>query len=114
MNEAREYNGKRFITGRMFLMHKQRYDNLFPITGPACKDSTLRWEEVMSCESCRFNLKRASLNEAGRGWHLDFPAPAGPELEKALNLVESGVAVQASCFLIVQQPSSFGRWSPSL
>merc|ERR1719443_1324032 len=61
MSEAHRYEGKRFITGRMYLMDKQRYEGLFPITGPACKDSSLRWEEVMSCESCRFNLKRASL-----------------------------------------------------
>merc|ERR1719321_1077564 len=92
-SEAHEYQGKRFITGRMFLMHKARYQTLFPISGTTCKRSDLRWEEVMSCESCENNLKRASLNEGNRGWHLDFQAPAGPQLEKALNLVDRGVAV---------------------
>merc|ERR1719265_2701274 len=108
MTEAKFYEGKRFITGRMYLMDKQRYDNLLPITGPACKVSSLRWEEVMSCESCRFNLKRASLDEANRGWHLDFQAPAGPALEKALKLVDQGIAVQSK--LLPHRAAAIELW----
>merc|ERR1719313_3336814 len=108
MTEARKYEGKRFITGRMYLMDKQRYDSLFPVASPGCKDSTLRWEEVMSCESCHHNLKRASLNEADRGWHLDFQAPAGPQLEKALNLVDQGVAVTSK--LLPHRAAAIELW----
>jgi len=108
MTEARQYEGKRFITGRMYIMDKARYENLFPITGPACKQSSLRWEEVMSCESCRFNLKRASLNEASRGWHLDLQAPAGPALQRALKMVDQGVAVTSK--LIPHRAAAIELW----
>jgi hypothetical protein len=108
MSEAHEYQGKRFITGRMFLMHKARYQNLLPIAGSACKRSDLRWEEVMSCESCRNNLKRASLSEGSQGWHLDFQAPAGPQLERALNLVDQGVAVTSR--LIPHRAAAIELW----
>jgi len=108
MTEAHKYEGKRFITGRMYLMHKQRYERLFPISGTACRDSSLRWEEVASCESCRQNLKRANLNEADRGWHLEFQAPAGPLLEKALGLVESGVAVTSK--LLPHRAANLQLW----
>lgn len=103
MSEARENQGVRFISGRMFLMHKARYEKMFPISGKGCKSSDLRWEEVMSCQTCSNNMKRATLNEGFAGWHLEFPAPAGPELEKALDLVEQGVPVKSK--LIPYRPA---------
>jgi len=108
MDEAHTYQGKRFITGRMYLMNKARYGKLFPIAGASCKRSDLRWEEVASCESCRLSLKRATLDEAQRGWHLDFRAEASPALERAMSLVERGVAVTSR--LIPHRAAALELW----
>merc|ERR1719316_1566909 len=77
----------------MFIMDTHRYANFFPMQDRPCRSGNLQWEQAISCTACAHGQKRAELTDSESFWHIEFNAPAGVELERALAIVEQGVAV---------------------